>query len=106
MYGLSNRSIHSSTPIPKPHTPGITSSTIKEDDPLALMGEQLLYIPESSLSQMISIGEGKPIIRGHNELLNCTEPHALCRAIWVCVQGIPAHWKWKDRGSCEDNQKI
>jgi hypothetical protein len=49
------------TYIPKPHTTGITSSTIKEDDPLALMGEQLLYIPESSLSHMISIGEGKPI---------------------------------------------
>ena len=49
---------------PQTHTTGITSSTIKEDDPFALMGEQLLYIPESYLSHMISIGEGKP--RSHN----------------------------------------
>ena len=38
---------------------GINASSIKEDDPLAMMGEQLLYIPESSLSHMIPIGEGR-----------------------------------------------
>ena len=40
------------------HT-GVTTGTIKEDDPLALIGEQLLYISATSLSRMVPIGEGK-----------------------------------------------
>ena len=38
---------------------GITASTIKENDPLAIIGEQMLYISNSSLKNMIPIGEGK-----------------------------------------------
>ena len=39
---------------------GVTASAVKENDPLALMREQLLYIPESALTNMITIGEGIP----------------------------------------------
>ena len=42
---------------------GITTSAIKEDDPLALIGEQLLYISESSVTNMVRIGEGNCILK-------------------------------------------
>lgn len=40
---------------------GVTAGNIKEDDPFALIGDQLLCISESSLSHMIPIGEGECI---------------------------------------------
>lgn len=72
---------------------GIRASTVKEDDPLALMGEQLLYIPMSSVTNMISIGEGNYKFNTNPQSTrSCIIVSIADRAIWSCVQGLAAHW--------------